>query len=150
MPRQRNKVRCEADRHTQRALVLQLLRDAPERHFGGQASALCVLNGESLDVRRSPETDAIDILRISRGGDRLVLFLGAGFSTSSKTDDDRPLAPGNDLRDRALQRLMHSAASGDELARRFLRSVSLSFTPIEHPSGRCYVRRDADDAQDLG
>jgi hypothetical protein len=27
MPRQRNKVRCEADRRTQRALVLQLLRD---------------------------------------------------------------------------------------------------------------------------
>jgi len=27
MPRQRNKVRCEADRRTQRAVVLQLLRD---------------------------------------------------------------------------------------------------------------------------
>jgi hypothetical protein len=27
MPRQRNKVCCEADRRTQRALVLQLLRD---------------------------------------------------------------------------------------------------------------------------
>ena len=27
MPRQRNKVRCDADRRTQRALVLQLLRD---------------------------------------------------------------------------------------------------------------------------
>lgn len=27
MPRQRNKVRCEADRRAQRAIVLQLLRD---------------------------------------------------------------------------------------------------------------------------
>lgn len=93
----------------------------PERHFGGQASALCVLNGDSLDVRRSPETDKIDVRRIAHGRDRLVLFLAAGFSTSSKTDDDQPLPLGNELRDRALQRLMSSAASGDELARRFLR-----------------------------
>jgi SIR2-like domain len=93
----------------------------PERHFRGQASAACVLNGDALDTRRSPETDSIDVRRISRGSDRLVLFLAAGFSMSSRTDNDQPLALGNELRDRALRRLMHDTAGGDELARRFLR-----------------------------
>jgi hypothetical protein len=108
---------------TLRTLVVMVRSGAvvPERHFGGQASAVCVLNGDALDVRRSPETDKIDLMRISRGEDRLVLFLAAGFSTSSRTQDDQPLALGNELRDRALRRLMHDTAGGDELARRFLR-----------------------------
>lgn len=92
-----------------------------ERHFRRQASARYVLNGDSLDARRSWETDNTDLKGVARADGRLVLFLAAGFSTSSKTDDDQPLALGNELRDRALSRLLHDTASGDELARRFLR-----------------------------
>jgi len=93
----------------------------PERHFRGPASSRFVVNGSSLDRRRSWDTDNIDVNRISHSDERLVLFLAAGFSMSSRTDDDEPLAMGNELRDRALQRLMRDTAAGDELARRFLR-----------------------------
>lgn len=93
----------------------------PERHFRGQTSARFVINGGSLDRRRSWDTDNIDISQISHSADRLVLFLAAGFSMSSKTDNDEPLAMGNELRDRVLRRLMRSTAGEDELARRFLR-----------------------------
>lgn len=102
-------------------LVARAGRAEPERHFRRQASARFVLDGEWLDRRRSWETDQIDLRRVASGDGRLVLFLAAGFSMSSKTDDDLGLALGNELRDRALRRLMHDTASGQVLARRFLR-----------------------------
>lgn len=93
----------------------------PDRHYQGAASARYVLNGDSLDVRRSWETDNTDLQAISQSDGRLVLFIAAGFSMSSKTDRDEPLPMGNELRDRRLRRLMHDTAGGDDLARRYLR-----------------------------
>lgn len=102
-------------------VVARAGKSDPDRHFRGQASARFVINGGWLDRRRSWDTDNIDVNRVSHSDDRLVLFLAAGFSMSSKTDDDEPLAMGNELRDRALRRLMRSTAGENELARRFLR-----------------------------
>lgn len=96
-------------------------RVVPERHYHPNFSARFVVNGDSLHIRRSWETDNTDLQRIARSDARIVLFLAAGFSMSSKTDDGQPLPMGNELRDRALRRLMHSVASSDELARRYLR-----------------------------
>jgi hypothetical protein len=102
-------------------VVVRAGKPIPERHYRHHASARFVVNGDWLDVRRSWETDRTDIDRISASEERLVLFLAAGFAMSSKTDDDESLAMGNELRDRALQRLLHETAHGDELARRYLR-----------------------------
>ncbi len=102
-------------------VVARAGRVLPERHYRGEASARYVLNGDWLDVRRSWETDRTDMQQISLSNDRLVLFVAAGFSMSSKTANDEPLPMGNELRDRALQRLLHHTADGDALARRYLR-----------------------------
>lgn len=102
-------------------VVARAGKAVPDRHYRRHASARYVVNGESLDVRRSWETDHTDVQRISGSEERLVLFLAAGFSMSSRTQDDELLPMGNELRDRALRRLLRHTAGGDELARRYLR-----------------------------
>lgn len=99
-------------------VVARAGRADPERHFTG-TSARFVVDGEWVDERRSWEVNAIDVAKIAHDDAPLVLFLAAGFSASSKTDEDEGLAIGNDLRDRALRRLLGDTGSGEVLARRF-------------------------------
>jgi hypothetical protein len=78
----------------------------PTRHFQKFNSARFIVNKEKVSRRRSWSVDKQEVRRL--GAEATippVLFLAAGFSSSTRTGDgDLPM--GNELRDRALNRLV--------------------------------------------
>lgn len=107
---------ANVDWRTLRTLVLlvEAQRAVADRHCGKGVSALYRV-GDRLERRKSWSTDIADIhdLRPLAADDRLILFLGAGFSRSSK------LPTGNELRDDALRRFLDSTEPFERLVGQF-------------------------------
>lgn len=85
MPRQRNKVRCDADRRTQRAVVLQLLRDDHEASWArseleaelgdtGAQEIACALTGLQEAGVVEPEGDSLSASPAARRLHELALI----------------------------------------------------------------------------
>lgn len=78
----------------------------PARHCQRFNSARFIVTGEKVSRRRTWPVDRQEIKRLgSEATKPTVLFLGAGFSSSTRTADGS-LPMGNQLRDRALHRLV--------------------------------------------
>jgi hypothetical protein len=107
-----------------RLRTLIVLAHAPEispgRHYGRFNSARYVLRPGGPTERRPWDVDREEIRRLSEEAQLpIVLFLGAGFSASSRTADGRTLPMGNTLRDRALRRLIGDFDSDQDAADKF-------------------------------
>ena len=87
-------------------LVCYTANLVPTRHCQKFNSARFVVTPERVSRRREWEVDKQEIRRLGEEAENpIVLFLGAGFSSSSQTaTGDLPM--GNELRDRALRRLV--------------------------------------------
>ena len=78
----------------------------PTRHCQRFNSARFVVTSEKVSRRRTWPVDRQEIQRLGREATKpTVLFLGAGFSSSTRTSDGS-LPMGNQLRDRALDRFV--------------------------------------------
>lgn len=92
------------------------------RHFQKFNSAHYVISPDRVSCRRGWDVDKQVVRRLGEEakGETLALFLGAGFSSSSQVEgEDLPM--GNELRDRALRRLIGDFSDEDDAAQKFRR-----------------------------
>lgn len=91
----------------------------PARHCQKYNSARFVVNPRKVSRRREWKVDQNEIRRLGHEATTpTVLFLAAGFSSSSETDRG-PLPMGNDLRDRALGRFIDEFEDEQDAATAF-------------------------------
>ena len=100
-------------------LVCHTATLVPSRHCQKYNSARFLVTGDRVDRRRSWNVDKQDIrLRAEEASTPVVLFLAAGFSSSSQVKN-RDLLMGNELRDIALKRLIGDFGGEPDAATRF-------------------------------